>query len=323
MLILDSPYTDPRYNIAAEEYLLKETGEDYAFFYINEPSIIIGKHQNAYAEVNLDFVRKNQIKIIRRISGGGTVWHDRGNLNFSFILNGEEGKQVNFRGYAKPVVDFLNELGVKASFGPRNEILAGDFKISGNAEHIHRKRVLHHGTLLFDSDLDSLAQSLRVDLRKYQDKAVKSVRSEVSNVRESLGKQINMESFRSSLINYFLDIHKGSSLFILGGDDEYRIKVLAEEKYSSWSWNIGYSPRYRLIRECMLDDLAVSLNLSVEKGIIREIHLVSEGLDKRKCDAFMAQLTGAKHDPEIVDTVCREVALVKPDQIENFVYSFF
>ena len=154
MLILDSPYTDPRYNIAAEEYLLKETGEDYAFFYINEPSIIIGKHQNAYAEVNLDYVRQNHIKVIRRISGGGTVWHDRGNLNFSFILKGEEGKQVNFRGYAQPVVDFLDELGVEASFGPRNEILVGDLKISGNAEHIHRKRVLHHGTLLFDSDLD-------------------------------------------------------------------------------------------------------------------------------------------------------------------------
>ncbi len=263
MLILDSPYTDPRYNIAAEEYLLKDTGEDYAFFYINEPSIIIGKHQNAYAEVNLGYIRKNHIKVIRRISGGGTVWHDRGNLNFSFIFNGEEGKQVNFKGYAQPVVNFLNELGVKASFGPRNEILVGDLKISGNAEHIHRKRVLHHGTLLFDSDLDALMQSLRVDPEKYKDKAIKSAKSEVTNIRESLGKKTHMKGFRSSIVKYFLEHHAGSSLFTLGSDDENRITKLVEEKYSRWTWNFGYSPRYRLTREWMLDDKIPGFNVTL------------------------------------------------------------
>ena len=163
MNILDSPYTDPRYNIAAEEYLLKETEDDYAFFYVNSPSLIIGKHQNSYSEINLEYIRSNRIPVIRRISGGGTVWHDMGNLNFSFILNGEEGKLVNFREYAQPVVDFLNTLGVKASFGSRNEILVEGLKISGNAEHIHRNRVLHHGTLLFNSDLDALKRSLLVE----------------------------------------------------------------------------------------------------------------------------------------------------------------
>ena len=172
MLILDSPSTDPHFNLAAEEYLLKETDRDYAFFYINGPSIIIGKHQNAWAEINLPWTRKNNIPVVRRISGGGTVWHDEGNLNFSFVLTGEEGKLVNFREYAAPVLDFLVKLGIPAEFGKRNEIMVEGLKISGNAEHVFRKRVLHHGTLLFSSDLSQLKDALDTDPEEYQDKSI-------------------------------------------------------------------------------------------------------------------------------------------------------
>ena len=132
-----------------------------------------------------------------------------------------------------------------------------------------------------------------------------------------------MKDFRSSLVKYFLDIHEGSSLFTLSSDSKHRIKELAEEKYSSWSWNFGYSPRYRLIREWILDDLGIFLDLRVEKGIIREIQLISEGLDKEMLNECMARLTGAKHEPDTITAIIHETALVKPDQIDKFVNQLF
>ena len=323
MHILDSPYTNPRYNIAAEEYLLKETPGDYAFFYVNNPSLIIGKHQNAYAEFNLDFIRQNDIPVIRRISGGGTVWHDEGNLNFSFILNGEEGKLVNFREYAQPIVDFLAGMNVKASLGPRNEILVNNLKISGNAEHVHRKRVLHHGTLLFDADLHALERSLRVDAKKYQDRAVQSVRSAVANITDYPGVKSNMAQFRGSLVSYFLDTRSGASGFTLGKDDENRIRELAEGKYISWEWNFGYSPKYRLEREFELDGAAIFASLYVEKGIIKEINLSVDAGDRVQLDELETTLKGERHDPGHVGKVCRELKIVKPDQIDKFVMNLF
>ncbi len=323
MLILDSPYTDPRYNIATEEYLLKETTGDYAFFYVNIPSLIIGKHQNAYAEVNLDFIRTNEIPVIRRISGGGTVWHDMGNLNFCFILNGEEGKLVNFREYAGPVVDFLNGMNVKASFGPRNEILVNNLKISGNAEHIHRRRVLHHGTLLFDADLHALEGALRVDKEKYSDRAVQSVRSSVTNISQYLGGKSDMAAFRSSLVKYFLDTRPGASGFTLGKDYERRIQALAEDKYSSWEWNFGYSPKYSLVREFGIDGTIYFLDLYVEKGIIKEISLSADGEDRVQLAEMETALKGEIHKPDHIAEVCRGLEIVKPNQIDKFVNNLF
>ncbi len=323
MLVLDSPYTDPGCNIAAEEYLLKNTEGDYAFFYINEPSLIIGKHQNAYAEINLDYVRRNNIPVIRRISGGGTVWHDPGNLNFSFILNGEEGRLVNFREYAQPVVDFLRSLGADARFGARNEILIGRLKVSGNAEHVHRKRVLHHGTLLFDADLDALSRSLGEDPQKYEDRAVRSIPGEVANIRELTGMKTGMEGFRSSLLEYLLCSRSGSVPYELDSRDMREIEKLAREKYGSWAWNFGYSPRYRLRREFELDGKGFSLDLQVEKGIIARIRMGSGNITGKKLERLENRLTGVSHDPDIVGPICRKASVVKPGLTDNFVHFLF
>jgi len=323
MLILDSAHTDPVFNIAAEEYLLKETLNDIAFFYINEPSIIIGKHQNAYAESNLDFVSKNNIRLVRRISGGGTVWHDEGNLNFSFILNGEEGKLVNFREYARPILDFLQDQGVDAYFGERNEILVDEQKISGNAEHVFRNRVLHHGTLLFSSDLDALSESLKVNPLKYEDKAVKSIPGNVANIIDFLPLKTDITGFRTSLIDYFQRIHPDSSRYTLNDADKKRISELAGDKYSSWEWNYGYSPPYRLSRKFELGDLPVYLDLRVEKGMIQKIHILAEGMDPEHVEALKKQLTGTAHEPESVRTICREGGFFKGSKIDIFTNALF
>jgi lipoate-protein ligase A len=273
MLILDSPSNDPRFNIAAEEYLMKETKEDYAFFYINDPSISIGKHQNALAEINLPWTRQHDIPVIRRMSGGGTVWHDRGNLNFSFILNGKEGELVNFRHYAGPVVEYLRGLGIGAEFGERNEILAGGLKISGNAEHIHRNRVLHHGTLLFSSDLSMLQKALDTDPDLYEDRAVQSIRSRVGNISDLLDKPMEIADFRRYLIYHVMMHFPGSEIYALSDTETGRIQELVMEKYSRWDWNMGYSPRYRLQREWMIGRIMLKTELEVEKGYIRNCRL--------------------------------------------------
>ena len=273
MLILDSPSNDPAFNIAAEEYLLKEKEEEYAFFYINNPSVIVGKHQNALAEINLPWTRQHDIPVIRRMSGGGTVWHDRGNLNFSFIRNGEQGKLVNFREYAAPILAGLRGMGIDAEFGERNEILAGGYKISGNAEHIHRNRVLHHGTLLYASDLGMLRNALDMDPGLYEDRAVQSIRSRVGNILDLLEKPLEMADFRRQIIAGVMMESPGSEISVLSDADTGRILDMVREKYRTWEWNMGYSPRYRLRHEWMIGRVLLETGIEVEKGLIRSCRL--------------------------------------------------
>ena len=188
MICIKSDSNDPYFNLAAEEYLLKERKEDIYFQYINAPSVVIGKHQNALSEINLDYMNKNEILLARRISGGGAVYHDDGNLNYSFLTSEEAGDLIQFKKYTAPVIEILRLLGVEARLGKRNEILTDGGKISGTASHVYKNRTLHHGTLLFNSDLEKLAKCLYVDSSRIKDKAVKSVRSEVVNISDLLKK---------------------------------------------------------------------------------------------------------------------------------------
>jgi len=175
MLCINGNITEPWYNLALEEYMLRNLDDEVCFIWQSTPSVIVGKHQNALAEINYRFVVQKEIVVARRMTGGGTVYHDPGNLNFSFIRKGEPGKMIDFRKHTGPVVEFLRSRGIQAYPGPKNEILLNDLKISGNAEHIYRKRVLHHGTLLFNTNLDNLRDALNADPQKYLDKSVKSV----------------------------------------------------------------------------------------------------------------------------------------------------
>ncbi len=320
MLILDSPSTDPYFNIAAEEYLLKETDGDYAFFYINDPSIIIGKHQNAWAEINLQWTRKNNIPVVRRISGGGTVWHDQGNLNFSFILNGEEGKLVNFREYASPVLDYLRGMGLQAEFGERNEMLVEGLKVSGNAEHIFRKRVLHHGTLLYSAELSKLKEALDTNPDEYEDKAVQSVRSKTGNISDFIPEPQPISEFRHRLLDHILNHFKGSNYYELADVETGRIRELIKEKYSTWKWNIGYSPRYSLSREIDLYGKPITADLYIEKGQIKKCIISG---DLPRLSELAIRLIGADHEPEALMKLIKAKNLVKREWIDKFVEGLF
>jgi len=323
MLLLDSPTTDPYFNIAAEEYLLKETDGDLAFIYVNDLSVIIGKHQNAYAEINLPYILEKGIPVVRRISGGGTVWHDHGNVNFSFILNGKEGQLVNFSKYATPILTYLQNLGIPAGFGSRNEILVKGIKVSGNAEHVYRSRVLHHGTLLFSSDLNALRESLGAEPGKYRDRAVQSIRSQVVNIRDFLEPKVNVSAFRKGLITHLSEFFEGSERYTFSGTDMDRVRELIRQKYSTWQWNIGYSPRYHLSREIEWNGHPVLIHLEVEKGKILKMEINSDDADRDLFHRLSDILTGVDHEPGEIRERMSGSGFVNPRLIDYFVRAIF
>jgi lipoate-protein ligase A len=264
---------DPFFNLAIEEVLLKNRKEEYFILGTNIPSVIIGKHQTAHREVNTLFVTEKNIPVIRRISGGGAVYHDHGNLNFTFIRECEPGKQVDFIRDTRPIIDFLASLGVQARFEGKNDLKVNGLKISGNAEHVHRNRVLHHGTLLFSTSLEMLKNSLRKDTSCYTTRAVQSNPSSVMNLGDSLPVFRDIDEFRSGLMNYFLQSFPEAERSELSQPDREAAESLAESKYKSWEWNWAYGPEYQFINRFDAGGRQISCRLSVRNGIIVECSL--------------------------------------------------
>jgi lipoate---protein ligase len=309
MLCISHPNTDPWFNLAAEEYMLKNFSQNCFMLWRNEKAIIVGKHQNALAEINLDYVRENDIKVVRRLSGGGTVFHDLGNLNFTFIMNGGEGQLVNFRKYTQPILDVLHRLGVDASFGGRNDLVIQGRKFSGNAEHVFKKRVLHHGTLLFTSQIEDLENALRVNPVKYTDRGIKSVRSRVGNISEHLKESLSILEFRDAIMNYVVEKFPESIPYLYTNDDLAAISLLAEKKYASWEWNFGYSPLYILQKVIKTQAGLIDLRLQVEKGIIREANLRCDFVDRRKLSEIEDLLKGSPHLEAAILKTLQQVAI--------------
>ena len=272
MFLIRSATDNPYFNIATEEYLLKNFKEDILFLYINKPSIIVGKHQNTFAEINLKHVLDNNIPVIRRLSGGGTVYHDKGNLNFTFIKNGQKGKLIDFKGFTKPIIDFLKQYGADAYLGEKNEIRIGKYKISGNAEHIYKDRVLHHGTLLFNSDLTKLNDAIKVQPDKYQGKAVQSNRTIIDNIVNILPQtKQSISQFSNDIADYIKHQNSSTTEYFLSEKERQIVTSLIEEKYSTWNWNYGYSPSYSIKGEITLDETNSNVILHIEKGVISNI----------------------------------------------------
>ena len=223
---------DPTLNLALEEYALTnfDLDESYLLFYINEPSIIIGKNQNTFAEINPEYVQEHGIHVVRRLSGGGAVYHDRGNLNFSFITKNDGNAFRNFHRFTEPIIAALRKLGVQAELTGRNDIQVGDRKISGNAQFATKGRMFSHGTLLFDVNLDNIAQALQVDAEKIASKGIASVRSRVANIREFLQEDMTIEMFRETLLQFLFE---GRTVPVrrLTDVDWNRVHELAEQRY--------------------------------------------------------------------------------------------
>jgi lipoate-protein ligase A len=313
LLISNSP--NPRFNLATEEYLLKNSQDNIIFLYRNDPCIVVGKHQNAMGEINYRFVYEHGIPVIRRISGGGTVFHDEGNFNFTFLQNGEEGNLVNFRTFISPVAKFLNELGIDAEIGPRNDILIDGLKVSGSAEHIFKKRTLHHGTLLYSSALANLRNALHIDPAIYTDRAVKSVRSKVTNIQDYMNRVLTPQQFFNLLADYLLKYYNASP-FNLSNEAQALIQASANTKYSDWTWNFGYSPNYVFKNNFYYDDVNYSVELEVGKGII--VKALIETSVPQPVVNLAENLKGQRHSYEDIS------ATLKPfNNDTDFIWSFF
>ena len=240
MLCIDNKHTDAYFNIASEEYLLKNFQDNIFMLYQDEPSIIVGKHQNVYAEVNIDFANNNKMKIVRRFSGGGTVFHDLGNLNLTFI---ETGTNLNFDKFTNQMLDLLSQLGINASSDKRRAINIDGLKISGSAQCVHKNRVMYHATLLFSSDLENLTNSIEGNPEKSdkhtvnQKLYVKSVKSPVTNIIEYLSEPFDIKELRQFIINYFVEKDNNNKIYEFSPKDTAGINDLKFNKYATSEWN--------------------------------------------------------------------------------------
>ncbi len=292
--------TDPYFNLAAEEYLLKTATEDLLVFWRNAPCVVIGKHQNPYVETNRRFLDENGIPVIRRISGGGAVYHDLGNLNFSFIYFVNEGaEKVNFDRFLAPIASVLRELGVDVEIGKRHDLLTNGLKFSGNAEHVYKNKVLHHGTLLFDSNLDHLQQALSVKSDIRAGAAVSSVRSSVTNLLPFFKEPLSGEKFTSIILKNCKKQFQVADDFEMSEPDLAAIQELAQEKYRTWEWNYGYTPAFSFTTKFGKKS---EYEISVKNGIIQQLTLLngwnSEG-------SFLKNLlTGCRFDKNEICAKC-------------------
>jgi len=298
MLLIQRKQTNPYFNIAAEEYILKYFTEDVFMLWQNEPSVIIGKHQNTLAEINHHYIEQNNIPVVRRISGGGAVFHDLGNINFTFIKSIIGEDLVDFKRFIDPIITVLQQLGVDARQEGHNDIRINGLKCSGNAEHVFKNRVLHHGTILYSSDLNTLGIALHSNEDRFTGRAVKSRRSPVTNIISHLPVKISIHDFIERIYQYQFSLGQDASYYKLTEMHNIEIQKLAEQKYRTWEWNYGYSPAYHYSNH--IDNL--NCELETHGGIITEA-LIFDNITLEHQSSLEERLKGIRHQKEEIEKV--------------------
>lgn len=301
MLFIDNGGShDASFNLALEEFCLLNVPieNDYLLFYVNAPSIIIGKHQNTAEEIDADFVQERGIRVVRRISGGGAVYHDLGNLNFSFIRKYDKAKFNNYGAFTGPVTDALQSLGVAAELTGRNDILVDGRKVSGNAQAVRRDRMFSHGTLLFRSELDDVVHALKPKPGKLISKGIQSIRSRVVNIGDFLPAEMTMDDFRSALLKHLFPGNGTPPEYVLSSDDLLKVQALADSKYRSWDWNFGESPAFNLQRVQRFAIGEVDARLMVEQGYIKNAKFYGDFFSKRDIGDLEQALHGIRYHPD-------------------------
>ncbi|MDD3788267.1 MAG: lipoate--protein ligase [Petrimonas sp.] len=293
----------PDYNIALEEYCFKKlTHHDKIFIlWINEPAIIVGKHQNTIEEINSEYVKANGIHVVRRISGGGAVYHDLNNLNYTIISNEEKGAEFDFKTFSEPVIDTLAELGVKADFTGRNDLVIDGKKICGNAQAYTKGRVMHHGCLLFDTDLSVLSKALEAPKDKIESKSTKSVRSIVDNILPNLPEKISVNEFSDKLLAHMRSKFPRMQEYTFSEEELAEIEQIRSTKFGTWDWNFGHSPKFDIERQSRFTAGKIQVFADVEDSVIRQIRFYGTffGNNSNLSDVEDA-LKGVKYNSEAV-----------------------
>ena len=295
MIFIYNKSLDPYYNLAAEEYIVKNSDEEIFMLWQNDNTIVIGKNQNTLSEINYDYVRDNNINIVRRMSGGGAVFHDLGNINFTFVLNSDSDFS-NYKKFTMPIINYLKTLGVDATLSGRNDILIGDKKISGNAQYMYKNRIMHHGTLLYSSVSDKISASLKVSEDKIKSKGIKSVKSRVTNICEHIDSPPDVKEFISGLERFMKENGDVLGEFDLNVYNK-EIEALKEEKYATWDWNFGYSPKYSFSKRERFSFGSVEICMNVKSnGIIEDIKIFGDFFSKNDITDLEKLITGHRHE---------------------------
>ena len=269
---IDISTTDPSFNLALEQYVFDELPRDRNYFLLwqNDNAVIVGRHQNTMAEVNEPYIREHGIRVVRRLSGGGAVYHDMGNLNFTYIQDSASGIQLDLAMFCRPLAQAISALGANAEVNGRNDITIDGKKFSGNAQYVKEGRVMHHGTIMFDSDLSRAGLALTPDPEKVAAKGVKSVRSRMTTVSEHLSGDITLAQFKKLLLE---KLFEGQPMeeYTLTERDIAAINKLREERYATWEWNYGGSPACDLTRKKRVEGCgSVECRFHVKEGRITQ-----------------------------------------------------
>lgn len=317
MWFLESRSTNPYYNLALEEHLFRKLGRGESLFMLwqNNRTIVVGQYQNTIQEINMRFVRENGIKVVRRMSGGGAVYHDLGNLNFTFITDAKTGEQQGFSYFCRPILEALGKLGVNAELTGRNDMVIHGKKFSGSSQFVRGGRILHHGTLLFRSDLQLIAQALNVNADKIVSKGITSVSSRVANIADALPETMSVRDLKQHLLHSIGEMTPLET-YSLTVRDRREILTLTDKKYSTWEWNYGRSPRYETTKRRRIEGCGtVEISMSVAQGgIIDGIQFFGDFFGSFDMEQLEMELIGV---PCRYETLCQKLGRCN---LGNYIY---
>lgn len=300
MKYIESNSTNPYFNLALEEYVFNFMPADESYFMLwqNANTIVIGKYQNTMEEINQEYVDEKKISVVRRLSGGGAVYHDTGNLNFTFIVDDKDVSNFNFRIFVLPIISALKKFGVEAVFNGRNDITIGGKKFSGNAQYVKSGRVLHHGCIMLDSNLTDVSDALKVKAAKFVSKNAKSVRSRVTTINAGAPRPITMDEFKKALKKEILGT-ASIAPYILTEKDLAIIYEIQREKYETWDWNYGRAAAYSMVREEKFAGGLVTVQMSAKDGRISEIKFYGDFFGNGEIEELEEGLKGAALDQDL------------------------
>ena len=326
MLCIYHESIDPYFNVAADEYILKHIQEDCFMLWRNDNAIIIGQYQNTLAEINYDFVKENNIAIVRRLSGGGAVYHDLGNLNFTFTQQGKDSNLADFEKYTRPIVEVLQSLGANAKFEGKNDLMIDGLKISGNAEHIFKNKILHHGCLLFSSEMKNVSEALKINPVKYIDKAVKSIPKRVTNISNHLKTPLTIEAFTKIVMEHVMATNPDARLYEFTEEDKIKIQQLRDEKYATDEWNFGKSPDYNFKKAIRTNGGVLEMNLEVKNGVIESVKIYGDFFSEKGIGEIENTLIGVNHNEAAIRMALSSFIMdqyLKNISIDNVITAMF
>lgn len=301
MIYVNNESDNPFFNHALEEYVLKNMDEDVFILWKNRPAILIGRNQNTLTEINEEYVKGENIDVVRRLSGGGTVFNDYGNINFTFITKKSQNQSSlknGFEKFALPVIKALESLGVRAIFTGRNDILVDEKKISGNAQYYYKNKILHHGTLLFSGNLDKLGKALKMKPLKYQDKGVKSVRSRVTNISEHLSNKMDVMEFKNYLKEYIMEYYNIREEYVLNNQEIEQVIEIQKNRFESKEWNYGKISEYNFLKEEKFTSGTVEILMRIRNGIIEKLKIHGDFFGEKSILILENILQGSGLDEE-------------------------